>query len=65
VRDRAAGMFGIALGATIVAIGSGVGAAYHVVPLFSVALAAGIAVMFWGFLRASRPTPHRVEPSPR
>jgi hypothetical protein len=55
LRDRTAGTFGIALGATIVAIGSGVGAAYHVVPLFSVALAVGIAVMFWGFLRASRP----------
>jgi hypothetical protein len=57
LRDRAAGTFGIALGATIVAIGSGIGAAYHVVPLFSVALAAGIAVMFWGFVRASRPSP--------
>jgi hypothetical protein len=63
LRDRAAGTFGIALGATVVAIGSGVGAAYHVVPLFSVALAAGIAVMFWGFLRASRPSPQHVEPS--
>ncbi|TMK85583.1 MAG: hypothetical protein E6G40_08815 [Actinobacteria bacterium] len=54
LRDRAAGTFGIALGATIVAIGSGIGAAFHVVPLFSVSLAAGVAVMFWGFLRASR-----------
>jgi len=54
LRDRATGTFGIALGATIVAIGSGIGAAFHVVPLFSVSLAAGIAVMFWGFLRAGR-----------
>jgi hypothetical protein len=59
LRDRTAGTFGIALGATVVAIGSGIGAAYHVVPLFSVALAVGIAVMFWGFLRASRPTTPR------
>jgi len=58
LRDRATGTFGIAMGATIVAIGSGIGAAFHVVPLFSVSLAAGIAVMFWGFLRASR----RVQP---
>ncbi len=57
LRDRATGTFGIALGATIVAIGSGIGAAFHVVPLFSVSLAAGIAVMFWGFLRASRRAP--------
>jgi hypothetical protein len=55
LRDRAAGTFGIAVGATIVAIGSGIGAAFHVVPLFSASLLAGIAVMFWGFLRASRP----------
>ena len=54
LRDRATGTFGIAMGATIVAIGSGIGAAFHVVPLFSVSLAVGIAVMFWGFLRASR-----------
>jgi amino acid permease len=55
LRNRTAGTFGIALGATIVAIGSGIGAAFHVVPLFFVSLAAGVAVMFWGFLRASRP----------
>jgi hypothetical protein len=44
----------IAVGATIVAIGSGVGAGLDVVPVFSIGLLAGIAVMFWGFLRASR-----------
>src|SRR5438093_5047719 len=57
LRDRFAGTFGIAVGATIVAIGSGVGAGLNVVPVFSVGLLAGIAVMFWGFLRATRPAP--------
>jgi hypothetical protein len=55
LRNRAAGTLWIALGATVVAIGSGIGAGFHVVPLFSVSLAAGIAVMYWGFLEASRP----------
>jgi hypothetical protein len=55
LKDRTVGTLAIALGASIVAIGSGIGAAFHVVPLFSVALAAGVAVMFWGFLRAGRP----------
>jgi hypothetical protein len=55
LRDRAAGTMMIALGATVVAIGSGVGAGFDIVPLFSVSLALGIAVMFWGFHRASRP----------
>lgn len=55
LRNQAAGTLLIALGATIVAIGSGVGAGYDVVPLFSVSLALGISVMFWGFLRAARP----------
>ena len=54
-RDRLLGTVGIAAGATVVAIGSGIGAGLDVVPLFSVGLAAGIAVMFWGFLRVSRP----------
>lgn len=57
LRDRLLGTLGIAIGATVVAIGSGIGAGLDVVPLFSVGLAAGIAVMFWGFLRASRPAP--------
>jgi hypothetical protein len=54
LKDRTMGTFGIAVGATIVAIGSGIGAAFHIVPLFSAGLAAGIVVMFLGFLRASR-----------
>jgi hypothetical protein len=53
--ERFFGTLGIATGATIVAIASGVGAGLDVVPLFSVGLALGIAVMFWGFLRVSRP----------
>jgi hypothetical protein len=54
LRDRTVGTLGIALGATIVAIASGVGAGYEVVPLFSIGLALGVGVMFWGFLRAGR-----------
>ena len=54
LRDRFQGTLGIAVGATIVAIGSGIGAGLDVVPLFVVGLVAGIVVMFWGFLRASR-----------
>jgi hypothetical protein len=54
LRDRFMGTVLIAVGATIVAIGSGVGAGLDVVPIFSIGLLAGIAVMFWGFLRASR-----------
>jgi hypothetical protein len=56
LRSRTGGVLVIALGATIVAIGSGVGAGLDVVPLFAIGLAAGIAVMFWGFLLSSRPT---------
>ncbi len=53
LRARFAGTLLIAVGATIVAIGSGVGAGLDVVPVFSVGLLAGVAVMFWGFLQAS------------
>ncbi len=52
-RGRMVGTIAIAAGATVVAIGSGIGAGYGFVWLFSVALAAGVAVMFWGFLRAT------------
>jgi hypothetical protein len=62
--DRFYGTLGIAAGATIVAIGSGVGAGLDVVPLFSVGLALGIAVMFWGFLRVSRPAASRAPAAP-
>jgi hypothetical protein len=55
IRDRMIGTALIAAGATIVAIGSGIGAGLNVVPVFSIGLLLGIAVMFWGFVRASRP----------
>jgi phosphoglycerol transferase MdoB-like AlkP superfamily enzyme len=55
LRDRFVGTVLIAVGATVVAVGSGVGAGLDVVPVFTVGLVVGIAVMFWGFLRASRP----------
>jgi hypothetical protein len=63
LRNRTAGTVWIAVGATVVAVGSGIGAAFDLVPLFSVSLAAGIAVMFWGFLVASRPTASRPLPT--
>jgi hypothetical protein len=49
------------VGATIVAIGSGVGAGFDVVPLFSVSLAAGVAVMYLGFQLTQRPATRPVE----
>jgi len=53
-RDAFYGVLGIALGATIIAaVGSAFAAAGNFT-VFSLALAVGIAVMFWGFLRASR-----------
>lgn len=54
MRDRSHGTLGIAIGATIVAAG----AAFAVKGMaegFSLTLSVGIAVMFWGFLRAGRP----------
>lgn len=63
LRARTAGTVGIALGATVVAVGSGIGAAFDVVPLFSTSLAAGVAVMFWGFLRATAPAPAAPAPA--
>ena len=54
LKAKANGTALIALGATIVAIGSGVGAGFGSFALFSTALAAGAAVMYWGFLVATR-----------
>jgi len=62
LRNRTAGAVGIALGATVVAVGSGVGAGFGIVPLFSVGLALGIGLMFWGFLRSSRPAARSPKP---
>jgi hypothetical protein len=54
LRDRFWGTLLIALGATVIAaLGSAFAALGRLVP-FSLALLAGVAVMFWGFLRASR-----------
>ena len=53
LRTRTLGVLLIAAGATIVAIGSGIGAGFRLVALFSVSLAAGIAVMYWGFLKTT------------
>ncbi len=54
LRDRFAGTLAIAIGATVVAAGSAFAATGSSTG-FSLTLAAGIAVMFYGFLRASRP----------
>lgn len=57
LRGRSIGTLLIAVGATVVAAASGIGAGLDVVWVFSVGLLGGIAVMFWGFLWASRPMP--------
>ncbi len=55
LRDRFVGTLLIVLGATIIAgFGSAFAAAGQLAP-FSLSLLIGIAVMFWGFLRASKP----------
>lgn len=53
LRDRFLGTLAIAVGATIVAAGSAFAATGNAAG-FSLTLTAGIAVMFWGFLRAGR-----------
>jgi len=66
LRDRFVGTLWIAVGATVIA---GVGSAFAALgnaPVFSISLLVGIAVMFWGFARASRPgapAPSPVPPS--
>jgi hypothetical protein len=54
LRDRFIGTLFIALGATVVAAGAAF-AATGVLAGFIGTLVAGICLMFWGFLRASRP----------
>ena len=54
LRNRFVGTLGIAGGATIVAAGSAFAATGNL-PGFSITLTVGIATMFWGFVRASRP----------
>jgi hypothetical protein len=58
LRDRFAGTLAIAVGATVVAAGSAFAATGNSTG-FSLTLAAGIALMFYGFVRASRPGPTR------
>jgi hypothetical protein len=54
LRDRFMGTLWIAVGATVIAgVGSAFAAAGNL-PIFSLSLLAGIATMYWGFLRASR-----------
>lgn len=55
LRDRFVGTLLIALGATVIAGFGSAFAALGFLAAFSVALVAGIAVMFLGFLRAGRP----------
>jgi hypothetical protein len=55
LKNRSVGTILIAVGATVVAIGSGFGAVLDAAWLFSASLAVGMAIMFGGFLRASRP----------
>lgn len=64
LRDRFVGTLLIALGATIIAGFGSAFAALGRLPLFSIALLAGVSVMFWGFRRASRRAP-RPEPAER
>jgi hypothetical protein len=56
LKDRFVGTLLIAIGATIIAGFGSTFAALGELPLFSISLLAGIAVMFWGFLRASKAT---------
>ncbi|HEU4355894.1 MAG TPA: hypothetical protein VFT27_09935 [Actinomycetota bacterium] len=60
LRDRFLGTLAIAIGATVVAAGSAFALSGNVVG-FSLTLATGISIMFWGFLRATR----RVAPAGR
>ena len=54
LRDRFQGTLLIALGATVIAgFGSAFAALGHLAP-FAISLLAGISIMFWGFVRASR-----------
>lgn len=59
LKDRFVGTLLVALGATIIAGFGSAFAALGKLPLFSISLLAGITVMFWGFLRASRTAPER------
>jgi hypothetical protein len=57
LRDRFVGTLLIALGATVIAGFGSAFAALGYLAAFTISLLVGIAIMFWGFLRASRRTP--------
>jgi hypothetical protein len=57
LRDRFIGTLLVVAGATITAAAGSAFAAVGNLPAFSLALLAGVAVMFVGFLRATRPRP--------
>lgn len=57
LRDRFAGTLLVALGATVIAGFGSAFAALGSLAAFSVALVAGVGLMFAGFLRAGRPAP--------
>lgn len=62
LRHRFIGVVLIAVGATVVAAGSGIGAGLGNFAFFSVSLAVGVAAMYWGFLVATRPAGARMAP---
>jgi hypothetical protein len=59
LRDRFLGTLLIAVGATLVFVGSGLGAGFGNYVVFSIGHTVGIAVMYWGFLTATRTRPSR------
>ncbi|MGZ8597809.1 MAG: hypothetical protein ACXWX4_10175 [Actinomycetota bacterium] len=65
LRDRFVGTLLIALGATVIAGFGSAFAALGFLAAFSVSLAAGITVMFIGFLRAGRPVAVAVAATPQ
>jgi hypothetical protein len=54
-RDRFVGLLALAAGATVIAAVGSIFAAAGNYAAFSISLAVGIAVMFWGFVRTGRP----------
>lgn len=54
-RDRFVGLVAIAAGATVIAAVGSAFAAAGIYAVFSLSLAVGITIMFWGFLRTGRP----------
>ncbi len=55
LRNRFQGTLLIAVGATLAAVGSGIGAGFGNFAVFSAGIASGAAVLYWCFLTATRP----------